>query len=324
MPAISDKWKDIRLGWVLRLLQLGELGTIKGSREAFDVDEATFSREITALEKCLGFSLTERVNHQSQLTKQGKRFASNFVPVIEFMGRMERNMAASTRPYQLRFGAGGSIVAWLLSSRLQDIKKKVLRNINPDQVKFDFQPYKNREMVRLIAAGALDCAIVRSGVATDSRLPIRQEKVGMVGYYLYVPRKWVPEEYWTGYQDRHLPIERDILSNYPIATVGPDGECRTRLDSAIRDAEIDADIEFSYRSFPMLLSHMLRGSHVTIMPSLTQFEVMGRDELDYLCFPLKLLQGYNRKLCLIMHKDHEERTPWIDFHALLQAVKFTK
>lgn len=321
-----DRWKNIKLGWVARLIQLGELGTLKGSKEAYAVDETTFSRELNALEDELGLELTETVQHQLQLTAKGKRIANAFSPVIQLMERIAEFAEPSLRPYYFRMGAGGSVVNWFLSSRLSLIKEKAFRVEDSKQVRIDIRPYSNREMVRMVVAGALDCAIVRGGVVEDRRLPIRKEPIGEISYYLYVPRALMPEGYRSQVQGFELPqeVELDILRNCPIATVGPDGECRTKLDAALRDACIDANIEFSYRQFPMLWQHMLRGTHVTIMPSLAQFEAMFQDQFDYLQFPLRLLRRYSRTLYLIAHKEHadKDRMPWLDFDALKEAVQF--
>lgn len=58
------------------------------------------------------------------------------------------------------------------------------------------------------------------------------------------------------------------------------------------------------------------------MPSMDQFEAQPVSKIDYFNFPLRLLRKYSRTLCLIMHKDHEVKTEWVDFAKLRAAVEF--
>ena len=331
-PSNSDRpsnWESIKLGQIRRLIQLGELGRLQDFKKIFGIDPTTVSRDLSALQEHLGIGeLTETVHHERRLNQAGKLLAQHLEPALKFLERFVAHEIPEGRPRVFRMGAGGSLVGWLIGSRIASIKKALRPEGREDEptsdceLKMDIQSYKNREIVLQVASGALDCGLVRSGVAEDKRLGLCFQPLGDIRYFLYVPDKWITYDLPVQSPFDPLPpsIEKQILLQNPIATVGPEGEFPMRLKVALEDADISANIEFSYRAFPQLLAHMMLQSHVTIMPDVHQLQ--GIEIPGYRKFPFGLLRHYRRSIYFIYHRDHKERTPWINMETLAEVLKF--
>jgi DNA-binding transcriptional LysR family regulator len=323
-------WESIKLGQFQRLIQLGEYGKLKGSENVFFIDPSTFSREISLLEAQLGIGdLTEIVHHQLRLSEKGQWVVELFQPWIKLCERVTNQEMSITHPKCLRIGAGGSLVSWLIGSRLNEIKDginahAVAKDGSAPKFSVEILPHRNRDIVLQVASGALDFGLVRQGVLGDKRLPVYWEKLGIVTYYIYVPDKWVPIEYrgYDGKQALPFELESTLLNEKPIATVGPEGEFRRNLDAAAEDAGIYPNIEFSYRAFPMLIPHMLLGNHITLMPDIQVLD--GQEVKGYLKFPLGLLSNYHRHICLVYHQRHKKLASWLKVEDLVNALTFPR
>ncbi len=351
MEQESPSWCNLTLGQLSLLVDANEFQTFKNLRSARHLDAGMLSKNWSVLENALKVGqLADQPHRTLELNAQGKLLASAIVPLIELLERLQNGELSNSWPTTFRMGGGGSLVSWLIASRAEQLKKLLSERLNnpgqlaelnevysPSQigkVKLVAEPYTNTEIVQLVCCGALDCGLVRDGVITDKRLPIISYDIGVIYYHMYVPDDWLPEGCVTAENLMHgLPenIERDLLRKYPIATVGR-GQFRQELDRRLsaKTVNIQPNIEFSYRAFPMLMPHIMASSHIAIMPDIAQ--LVRKDEagkspylpsiMGYHKFPLRLMANHHRNIKMIVHKSIAESMPWLDLKKLRSILEF--
>ncbi len=323
----THAWENLRLGQIRRLVKLREYG--KWSQEVEQINSSTLSRDLDKIAERFGIGdLVLRQSGEKTLSPTGEMLAQAFQPALDFCERLGNGeILGSGKERCFRIGSGGSLASWLVGSRLDKIRASFRHDPQADsepkaRSRIEVEVYRNRATVVSVTAGALDCGLVRKGVIADHRYRLRKEKIGTILYYLYVPESFFPENLLGHEEGQELPdyLEKKILETCPVATVGPDGEFRVRLDEALNDRGVNANIEIQYRAFPMLIPHMMRGSHVVIMPDIKSLG--GIEPPYYKKFKLAALSDYKREIFLIMHPRHEERMSWVSFDKLAEALRF--
>jgi hypothetical protein len=336
MPAPAQKsnydhdWEYLRLGQFQRLLNIREFG--RETEDITDIDPTTLARDLERIEdKLKSGKLTEKTNLGRSLSPIGEMIASAFEPVLTLCDRLASGELPGS-PYQkcFRIGSGGSLASWLVGSRINSIREAVSAkpllggtSTEAQKPKIEVETLKNQVTALRVSSGSLDCGLVRAGVFEDTRLKLQSEKIGIIDYCLYVPTKTFAKELEGRERNVFLPfeIEKKILETGPVATVGPDGQFRVKLNDALESGRrIDANIELSYRAFPMLLAHMMLASHVTIMPDI---ELLGgQAPPNYSKFKANVLKDYKRDIFLIVHQEYRDRMPSLDYAQLYKALSF--
>ncbi|MBL9144952.1 MAG: LysR family transcriptional regulator [Verrucomicrobiaceae bacterium] len=327
----DNDWNQIRLGQLARLVQLAEYG--QASPGVDEVNPATYSRDIDTVEKALGVGmLTDRSNRERTLTAKGKILVELVEPFLRMFERVVNHEVLGPNPSDRRFriGAGGSLVSWLIGSRLEQIKQ-ALTEVDTSSLKREApmvvaDVLRNREIALRIASGALDCGLIRKSASTDARLFLKSKDLGTVKYFLYIPTVWYSSSMWSSVEsDSRLSeqLEDEVLRSRPIATVGPEGEFRLALNGALSDKRIVPNIEFQYRAFPMVLPHMHLQSHATIMPDMEALGGEDASKLGYTKRPLRLMENtYKRDIVLAYREDHLARHSWIKIELLAECLRF--
>ena len=312
----------IRLTQIKTLYELSLTRSLRVASEILNTPETTLGRQIKTLEDKLGFALVTRDRHDLTVTDKGKAFLSQVMP------HYEQIILAASRQEQekeicIRFAGGGSLVVWLAGKRITKLKRLCHDNTNHNgdsiHVRSDSKPMSNKDTLYNVAAQNLDFGMVRSGIL-DERLPIHSEKLGVVTYQLYIPHELAAEYGLDEPQSVSQPLEKTLLQKLPLATVGPDGEFRHRLDGELASMGVNANIEFSYRAFPMAAAHLFAKSHAVIMPNVSQYGVEQYANLA-ICINLSVLQSLKRTICLIVHASEDKRPNWLNTNVKVRALK---
>lgn len=334
----KHEWERLRLGQMRRLATLLEYGP--WSTHPANVSETTFNRDLKSIRDAFGVGkLVEGEGKELHLSMLGEWLASAFQPAIGFCERLSNNEIHATKDSDrcFRIGSGGSLASWLIGSRLKAMREALNEGVSyltaeeaERSPRIQAEVLRNRVTAADVASGALDCGLVREGVI-DGRLGLLSRHIGTIEYYLYIPKglldRALEKEMRQTERGRPLPIklEQRILEIGPVATVGPDGECRLELDAALEDYSIRANIELQYRAFPMLVPLMMRKKHMFIMPDIQQLggEEAEPDAQDYHKFKLAILdERYKRKIFLVVHHKYAKRATWMNFDKLCEALKF--
>lgn len=309
-----------QLRWIHELRQHGQPAEIVRHYEG--ITPSMLSRDLAEVSDVLGVSQFYSVeNGEMKLTHEAEQIIAAFEPGLDLLDRFDKQR---TNPSRIaRIGCGGSILAWLINPRASRLREKFSDEGSPASL--SCSPLKNRDVVAWVASGALDFGFVRASLLESVRKTtldkLGQRMIGDVIYGLAVPtairdgrdylRDLLPDQFLTP------EVQSEILKREYIATVGPEGEFWMKLSSALSNAGIIPTVEFSYRSFPQTLPHLISGTHVGIVPCPEKWNVRIPNCDIY---PLHMLSTYKRRITLIWHNSLAPN--WLDPADIANIVEF--
>ncbi|TKI08688.1 LysR family transcriptional regulator [Martelella alba] len=177
-------WQDLNC-----FLALARKGSMSAAAKELNVDHATVSRRITALETSLGLRLTERLPRQTRLTEQGKVIASVANEMNRIADRIHiRAKSLSTSPaFSIRISASPAVAAQLIAPAIAGFTQS-----HPD-IALSLAGVSHHAQ---LSKGEADIA-VRLTRPDDPGLLIR--RIGTMHFGLYASRSWreTPPEDWV-------------------------------------------------------------------------------------------------------------------------------
>ncbi len=276
------------------------------SKDFKDLTDSKVSRDMKELREYLGVK---------SLDDEALKIVEAFLPLKNLLNRYEGKDAGRI----IRIGAGGSILGWLIGSKideLRDICRGKEDSTDVTNIQVNCTPMKNREILQGVRLGTLDFGVVRNSLLhnwKNDREIIDSEDIGTQRYYLILPRT-ILEKYSNGDDDSDIltaKTQEKILGDEYISTVAAEGEFAVQLEAALADRLIKPKIEFSYRSFPQIIPHLLNGTHVGIAPLAGLWDRMV-PECKY--YPLEILAHYQRPVSLIYSPRY--RPNWLNIDRL--------
>lgn len=213
-------WDDVRI-----FLAVSRAGQILGAARRLQINHATVSRRIAALEEALGAKLFRRMTTGSELTAAGERF----LPVAE---RMEADMIAARAEVSgegddiagtVRIGAPDGFGVTFLAPRLGELVARypglsvqlvpVPRTFSLSRREADVAITVERPTEgRLVASKLVDYSLglyASRDYAAANGLPERPEQlaghplVGYVGDLVFSPTLDYAQEFWRDWQARY-------------------------------------------------------------------------------------------------------------------------
>ena len=183
-------------------LRVVEAGNLTKAAQGDVTKQSQFSRQIKELEGFFGVALTRRVGRRIEITEAGHHLA--LVIRRQFRELDDFREAMAGRSLSVRFGAQGSVIDWLLSPRLEQIRKTLGNAL------VEMEQLRSLDVVRGVADGRLDFGIVR-----DNAVPRvgRRWKLGAVGYSVIAANG-----FWKGGGSA-----TDVLRQVPVVELLSDG-----------------------------------------------------------------------------------------------------
>lgn len=294
-----------------------------------DWNQSTVNRAVADLKKKLKLGYLS--DKEFWGSKEAESLMSALRPIRDLMIKFERSEFSQV----VSVGSGGSLLAWLLGSRIETLREKIGADMPKTigrqlgNVRFNCISLTNRQTLDSVVNGVLDFGLVRHSVLAHSKAVnltnsmVQSLPLGNVAYGIAVPdslkkawSEWGTD--WSVDPTGYLKEEKSILDSGYFVSVGPEGEFKEMLYRALGDAGIDLKIEFSYRSFPHILPHLQYGTHFGLCPMIGDWEV-GIPGVQI--YPLKLLSDYKRPVSLIWNEKVKKK--WLDMNVVGDCLKWT-
>lgn len=190
-------WEDLRF-----FLAIGQSGTLSGAARALQVDQATVSRRLIALEASLGVRLVNRLPREAQLTAAGQQVLKQAMEIEKYaysvkritagLGEQERTtVSISAPPILARHFLAPHLLS--LSQKLEQAKLSILSESH-----FASLARMEADLAVRLATGSTDTDIIK--------------KVGRVDFALYAARTYPypsePERWeFVGYTERQKDFD---------------------------------------------------------------------------------------------------------------------
>ncbi|HGM6308029.1 LysR family transcriptional regulator [Pseudomonas putida] len=168
-------WEDLRF-----FLAIGQSGTLSGAARALQVDQATVSRRLIALEASLGVRLVNRLPREAQLTAAGQQVLKQAMEIEKYaysvkritagLGEQERTtVSISAPPILARHFLAPHLLS--LSQKLEQAKLSIMSESH-----FASLARMEADLAVRLATGSTDTDIIK--------------KVGRVDFALYAARTY--------------------------------------------------------------------------------------------------------------------------------------
>jgi DNA-binding transcriptional LysR family regulator len=229
-------------------LRVADAGSIAKAAGTDTVRQSQFSRQIGELEEFFGVRLTRRHGRSLELTEEGRELAA--LIRAQFDGLDGFLKTASDAPVEMSIGAGDSLITWLILPRLAALQRKHPR------LRIKVHNLRSRDIIERLGEMRLDFGLVR---ANTVRPPLKQTKLGSISFQLFVPKQMLRlAEHLT-------PME--MLSRFPIATLGSDGDFFDSLLDETKRRNIQINLKVITESFPQAARAVMSGHYAGVLPS---------------------------------------------------------
>jgi len=285
-----------------RLRALVEIADAGGMAAAAPNDpgkQSQYSHQINRLRQFFGVELTRRKGKGIELTPDGEKLAQlakrHLAGLENFLNEVRG------QPVELRFGASGTAIDWLLVPILPEMSRRL------DGARFVVQSSRSQELVEGLLNGDLDFGLVRESALVSSRL--QSCAFASVGYSIFV-RPDLARRFGSD--------AVKILGEVPIAT-SMGGEFRRNLDAGLEGAGIEADLRYGFSSFREALELLRREPSIAALLPSTAGRNLPAD--DFVKLDLPLLDRYRRNVVLAWNpKTVEVRRGAAEALNILQAT----
>jgi DNA-binding transcriptional LysR family regulator len=264
------------------LLRVVEAGNLTKAAQGDVTKQSQFSRQIKELENFFGVALTRRVGRRIEITEEGHRLA--LVIRRHFRELDDFREAMSGRSISVRVGSQGSIIAWLLLPRLDDISKAL------GNAMVELEQLRTLDVVRAVADGRLDFGIVR-----EDALPAETKRwrLGSVGYALFAANPL-----WKG-----CSTLDEVICKAPVADLLPGGQFPTRWQEWLTKEKLRPRVVAHVSSFTDLARVVQAGHAAAVLPKIAAVD------LDPKKFKHEKIEALKpRKLVLIANARSLERS----------------
>lgn len=254
--------------------KIAEAGSIVLAAKGDVTRQSQYSRQVKELEEFFGTKLIERAGKSIRLTEDGRKVA---VLTQSFFHAIDEVRETSTKGSALRIGAGESVLRWMLTPRMPE-----LRGLAPG-VMFEFQTQRTAQLVEGLKTGRLDMAVVRKDALDES---LKSLPCGSMSYVLVAPRTLLPGRTAAGFR---------LLDKVPFAMLSGDGVLTKNILKLATMTGVTLDVQMQAENFSVLISAIAYADLAAIVPSVVlpdlskeRFAVIEIDGIDTLTRELVL------------------------------------
>lgn len=238
--------------------------------------QSLYSRQIKELEEFFGTELIRRKGRGIELTGAGQRL--HRIAREQFASLSDFKLECLGQPPEVVFGAGESIIQWLLLPRLADIEKKL------PNMRYRFLNLPNAEIVNRLNDGLIDFGVLRKLEAVK---PLTARHLGSVSYSLFVSKA-------MALKTRGISFSK-LIGTLPLATLEGDGSFRHELSAIAQTSGLPLNVKVECSSFPLVARAIMSGRLAGILPQMAadELSVLGLQEIRS-----RELQAFEREICL--------------------------
>ena len=239
--------------------------------------QSLYSRQVKELEEFFGAELIRRKGRGIVLTSAGQRLHN--IAREQFAALSDFKIECLGQPLEIVFGAGESIIQWLLLPRLAAIEKKL------PNAQHKFLNLPNAEIIQRLNDGLIDFGIVRKSEVTK---PLSSVPLGRMGFSLFASKGMAAKV-------KGVPFNQ-FIGLLPLAILEGEGSFRQDLNAISRISKLRLNIKVECSSFTLVARALIAGTLAGILPSMaaTELHTMGLVEI-----PAKALQSFEREICLV-------------------------
>jgi DNA-binding transcriptional LysR family regulator len=229
-------------------LLVAEAGGISRVAQDDPVRQSLISRQIGELETYFGIPLTRREGRRLVLTEQGRELAA--LIRAQLGGLHDFRQSCAQKPVELNFGAGDSLLTWVILPRMAAFQKKFPR------VQVRLFNLRSSEIRRRLTELQLDFGLAR---VPAMETPLQHFTLGRVRYRLFIPQQLIALH--------HALTPAEAIGIFPLATLGSDGEFFQQLMTGAEKRKTPLNIKLVTESFPQAAHAAATGHYAAILPA---------------------------------------------------------
>lgn len=262
--------------------------------------QSQFSRQLKELERYFGVELLKRGRGPAELTAAGQR-------LYEIVGHTLRALeefrgTCVGQPVELVFGAGESLIQWLLLPRLPGLAEAHPR------LAVTFQNLKTDAILHQLIDGGVDFGVVSR---CDSSRQLVSAPLGKLDFCLFVPAGLLPA-------NPRLKLKSELLGQVPLAMLEGSAGVRHAVEQEAHRAGIKLNVRLRFSSYPQLAQAVQSLGVAAIMPKLA---AASFKEAEVRAVPLPFLGTLSRQVSLVWNRKTAEVRPAIaKYGRLLPAI----
>lgn len=261
-------------------LEVAEAGSIAAVAQGDPSRQALLSRQIKELETFFAVKLTRRAGRGIELTDAGRDLARRSREAFRLLEEYKDGYAG--RKKQLRIGASGSVLEWLLIPALAKLKQ--------EHFELSIIGGRTMDLARQLEDGELDFAILRNDALTPR---LTGEVIGTYGYRLWVPRKLLP---------KGAQCSLKLLAEVPMA-LSAGGTFRRKFEAVCLSHGIDMNVSIETTSFAQALEAVRTGAFAALLP---EFAITHLNKNSFADFEIGELKSVNRTMLLVRRNQRED------------------
>ncbi len=197
----------------------------KAARE-LELGQPTVTTHLRKLEDEFGTAFFERINRPMKLTSEGATFLELVTPLVASVNVLKTQMAYPERRGSFVVGAYPDLVAYHFPQGIQRFREDY-----PD-VRIRLLARSYHPLIQLVRSGEIDLAFCSSPPADDSTLEFKE-------LFTYSAVLLTPLGHPLSHGRR---VELEDLISWPLILPDPAGLLRQRVEQALKDREMTADV----------------------------------------------------------------------------------
>ena len=158
---------------------IAEAGSITRAADGDPARQSLMSRQIRELEEFFGTELTRRKGKGLEVTPAGLELARQIR--FQLQSLEDFKLSCANEALEYRFGAGNSVLEWMLIPSLPKIEAAV------PGLHFSLYDTRSRDIVSGLLDHRFDFGFVRKSAVVE---PLKYMPLGKIAYALYEPASW--------------------------------------------------------------------------------------------------------------------------------------
>ncbi len=260
-------------------LLVAEAGSIVKAAQADLSRQALYSRQIRELETFFGTQLTERRGKGIIISRAGQRLATLVREQLQGLADFKHEQQDVAK--QFVFGAGGSVLEWLLLPRLHEVAAHL------GGATLRVESHRTMPLIDAVREGRLDFVIVRED-AVPLTLP-RISVARQVDFHLCVPGAMVRE------LGPSVLTKAAGWARLPLVVPTTGGQFHATLERAFEEHGVKLCPAVGCHSFLHVRQLIETGHYAGVLPTWGMAGLVERGVVTRSFAPLK---DYGRPLCL--------------------------
>lgn len=253
-----------------------EAGGITAAAHGDPNKQSQFSRQLKELEEFFAAELLKRGRGQFALTTAGRALHELVRTQLSALDELKRSCAS--QPVELAFGAGESLLQWLVLPRLPRVREQL------PGVRWTLQNLQTAEIIARLVDARTDLGLVRRDAVPKS---LRSLAVGTMEFAFFVPK--------IAQRPRASCPVTQLLTQLPLVILEGHSRLTEALNDAARQARASLNVQLCCSSLTQAAEAVRQLGVAAILPT---FAKTAFDAADVEVLPMPFLKATSRPLVL--------------------------